>query len=137
MAQDPKAVVQRFWDEVWNDRDPAAARELVAEDFVWQTPSLGTHRGRGPALAALAEIRAAFPDMALVVEDLIAEGDKVVTVWTNTATHRGPYRGAEPTGRTVSWTGITVHRVVEGRIVEHRAVADARAPGGPHEIATR
>jgi steroid delta-isomerase-like uncharacterized protein len=137
MAQDPKAVVQRFWDEVWNDRNPAAAPGLLADDFVWQTPSLGTYRGRGRALEALAEVRAAFPDMALVVEDMIAEGDKVVTVWTNTATHLGTYRGAAPTGQKVSWTGITVHRVVDGRIVEHRAVADARAPGGPHEIATR
>jgi steroid delta-isomerase-like uncharacterized protein len=137
MADDPKRVVQRFWDEVWNNRNPAAAEELLAEDFVWQTPSLGTHRGRAPALEVLAEIRAAFPDMVLVVEEMIAEGDKVATAWRNTATHRGQYRSAAPTGQPVTWAGMSIDRVVDGRIVEHRAFADAKAPGGPHEIATR
>jgi steroid delta-isomerase-like uncharacterized protein len=137
MADDPKRVVQRFWDEVWNNRNPAAAEELLAEDFVWQTPSLGTYRGRVQALDALAEIRAAFPDMTLVVEEFIGEGDKVATVWVNTATHLGPYRGAAPTSQKVTWAGMTMHRVVDGRIVEHRAFADTTAPGGPHEIVTR
>jgi steroid delta-isomerase-like uncharacterized protein len=137
MAEDPKRVVQRFWDEVWNNRNPRAAEELLAEGFVWQTPSLGTHRGRVPALEALGQIRAAFPDMTLVVEEMIAEGDRVATCWVNTATHRGPYRGAAPTGQQVTWAGMTLHRVVDGRIVEHRAFADTTAPGGPHEIATR
>src|SRR4051794_651460 len=136
MAADPKTIVQRFWDEVWNNQNPAAAEELLADGFLWQTPSLGTHRGRGPALAALREIRAAFPDMELTVEEMIAEGDKVATSWVNTATHRGPYQGAAPTGQQVRWAGMTVHRVVDGRIVEHRAFADTTAPGGPHEIAT-
>ena len=137
MAQDPKAVVQRFWDEVWNNRNPAAAEELLAEGFVWTTPTLGTHRGRAQALEVLAELRAAFPDMVLAVEEMIVEGDKVATTWANTAAHRGPYRGAAPTGQKVAWSGMTVHRVVDGRIVEHRAFPDAGAPGSPHEIVTR
>jgi steroid delta-isomerase-like uncharacterized protein len=137
MAEDPKTIVRRFWDEVWKHQNPAAAEELLAEDFVWQTPSLGTHRGRVQGLAALEQIRAAFPDMTLVVEEMIAEGDKVATSWVNTATHLGPYRGAAPTGQKVTWAGMTMHRVVDGRIVEHRAFADTTAPGGPHEIATR
>jgi steroid delta-isomerase-like uncharacterized protein len=137
MAADPKTIVQRFWDEIWNNRNPAAAAELLADGFVWQTPSLGTHRGRGPELEALGEIRSAFPDMVLVVEAMIAEGDKVATSWVNTATQRGLYRGTAPTGQQVSWSGMTLHRLVVGRIREHRAFADTTAPGGPHEIATR
>ncbi|HEY7068087.1 MAG TPA: ester cyclase [Chloroflexota bacterium] len=137
MAGDPKTVVQRFWDEIWNNRNPAAAEELLAEDFVWQTPSLGTHRGRAQALEALGQIRSAFPDMLLAVEEMIAEDDKVATRWVNTATHRGAYRGVGPTGQIVTWAGMTMHRVVDGRIVEHRAFADTTAPGGPHELATR
>lgn len=137
MAEDPKAIVQRFWDEVWNNRNPAAAQELLAENFVWETPSLGTHRGRAQAMDALGEIRAAYPDMVLTVEEMIAEGDKVTTAWVNTATHRGPYRGVAPTGQNVRWAGITIHRIADGKIVEHRAFADTTARGGPHEIATR
>ncbi len=137
MTQDPKAVVERFWVEVWNDQNPAAAEELLAEGFVWTTPTLGTFRGRAEAMAELAEIRAAFPDMTLTVEAIVVEGDRVVTKWANTATHRGPYRGADPTGQEVGWAGMTMHRVVDGQIVEHHAFVDAESPGSPHEIATR
>jgi len=138
MATGPKPIVQRFWDEVWNqnNQNTRAAEELLADDFLWQTPSLGTHHGRGPALAALGEIRAAFPDMVLTVEEMIAEGDTVATAWMNTATHQGPYQGVAPTGQQVTWAGMTMHRVVDGRIIEHRAFADTTARGGPHEIAT-
>jgi steroid delta-isomerase-like uncharacterized protein len=137
MAEAPKRVVLRFWDEVWNNRNPTAAEELLADDFVWETPSLGTHRGRGPALETLGQIQAAFPDMTLVIEAMIAEGDQVATSWVNTATHLGPYRGAAPTGQPVTWAGMTLPQVVDGRIVEHRAFAATTAPGGLHEIATR
>ena len=115
MAGDPKTVVQRFWDEVWNNRNPVVAEELLADDFVWQTPSLGTHCGRVQALEALRQIRTAFPDMLLAVEEMIAEGDKVATAWVNTATHLGSCRGVAPTGQKVTWAGMTMHRVVDGR----------------------
>jgi steroid delta-isomerase-like uncharacterized protein len=137
MAQDPKAVVQRFIDEIWNNRNPAAAEEVMAEEFVWHTPTLGTHSGRAQALEVLAEMRTAFPDMAMVAEEMIAEGDRVVTHWVVTGTHRGPYRGVAPTGQQVTWSGVVLHRVVAGRIAEHRAFPDSTAPGGPHEIASR
>ena len=62
---------------------------------------------------------------------MIAEGDRVATFWVNTATHHGPYRGAAPTAQKVTWAGMTMHRVVDGRIVEHRAFADNRRLAGP------
>jgi steroid delta-isomerase-like uncharacterized protein len=137
MAQDPKAVVRRFLDEIWNNRNPAAAEEVMAEDFVWRTPTLGTISGRAQALAALAEMRTAFPDLETRVAEMIAEGDTVVTHWQTTGTQRGPYRGVAPTGQRATWSGLTLHRVVGGRIAEHWGFADARASGGPHEVASR
>jgi steroid delta-isomerase-like uncharacterized protein len=137
MAQDPKAVVRRFIDEVWNNRNPTAAEEVMAEDFVWRTPTLGTQSGRAQALAVLAEMRTAFPDMEMGVAEMIGEGDTVVTHWRTTATHGGPYRGVAPTGEPVTWSGLVLNRVVDGRIVEHLAFPDTRARGGPHEIASR
>jgi predicted ester cyclase len=97
----------------------------------------GPHAGRAQTLAAFAEIRTAFPDMSLEILEMIAEGDTVVTHWRPTATHRGPYRGVAPTGQQVTWSGLALHRVGDGRIAEHLAFPDARAPGGPHEIASR
>ncbi len=109
----------------------------MADDFVFHTPTLGRHAGRAQTLAVVAEMRTAFPDMALEILEMIAEGGAVVTPWRTTATHRGPYRGVAPTGQQVTWSGLALHRVVDGRIVEHRAFPDTRAPGGPHEIASR
>jgi steroid delta-isomerase-like uncharacterized protein len=137
MAAEPKAVVRRFWEEIWNHRNPPAAEELMAEDFVFHTPTLGTHAGRAQTLAVFAEIRTAFPDMSLEILEMIAEGGTVVTYWRTTATHCAPYCGVAPTGQQVTWSGLALHRVVDGRIVEHRAFPDTRAPGGPHEIASR
>jgi hypothetical protein len=61
MTQDSKALVQRFMDDVWNNRNPSAAQEILADDFVWHHPTLGDRRGRAAALEAIVEHRA-FPD---------------------------------------------------------------------------
>ena len=137
MAEEPKAVVRRFWDEIWNHRNPAAADKLMAEDYVFDTPTLGRQSGRAQTLAVVAEIRSAFPDMSLEILEMIAEGGTVVTHWRTTATHRGSYRGVVPTGQQVTWSGLALHRVVDGRIVEQLSFPDTRAPGGPHDIACR
>jgi steroid delta-isomerase-like uncharacterized protein len=66
-------------------------------------------------------LRTSFPDLTITIEDLIAEGDKVVTRLTARGTHQGTFRGIAPTGRVVSWTGIRIFRIAEGKIVEHWA----------------
>ena len=63
-------------------------------------------------------IRTAFPDWDLVVEDMIGEGDKVVTRWRAHGTHQGRFAEIEPTGRKVEVTGIAIDRVVNGKRVE-------------------
>ncbi len=68
MAQDPKVVVQRVIDEVWNRRDAAAAEELIAADVVWHHATLGDRRGREAFLEVVNELRSAFPDTKVSVE---------------------------------------------------------------------
>ena len=67
-----------------------------------------------PAAAA----RAAFPDLTVTINDLIAEDDRVAKLWSLTATHKGEYLGIAPTGRRVTWSGITIYRVRAGKVVE-------------------
>jgi predicted ester cyclase len=67
---------------------------------------------------------AAFPDGELFVEDVVAEGDRVAWRWTHRGTHRGEFMGIAGTGRSVTWTGITIWRVADGRISDWWAVPD-------------
>jgi predicted ester cyclase len=85
-----KAIARRFNEEVWGKGDEAALEELLAPSFVdhdalpGQTPDLQGHR------QVLAAFRGAFPDLDVATEDVVAEGDKVVSRWTARGTHRGP-----------------------------------------------
>ena len=66
----------------------------------------------------------AFPDLLYVIEDLIAEGDKVVARVTNTATHQGPLMGIPPTGTKLTFTGTDIFRVVDGKITDEWSFVD-------------
>jgi len=106
-AEENKAVVRREQEELWNHTgDLGAAEELFAA---------------GEAEAAkqeAADFRRGFPDVISTVEDLIAEGDKVVARWRSRATHRGEYMGIAPSGKEVEFTGISFYRVEGGKIAE-------------------
>ena len=68
--------------------------------------------------------RAAFPDRRFVVEDMIAEGDKVSARFTMRGTHKGEFRGIAPSGREVMMAGIDMIRLAEGKMVEDRVEVD-------------
>jgi predicted ester cyclase len=68
--------------------------------------------------AFAAEFRAGFPDFRDTIDLQLAEGDLVATRFTSTGTHAGPFRGMAPTGRKLSWTGMVIDRIRDGRIVE-------------------
>jgi steroid delta-isomerase-like uncharacterized protein len=74
-----------------------------------------------------ARLHRAFPDLHIAVEDMIAEGDKVVSRHTVTGTHRGEYMGVPPTGRSVTYSEIFIFRFVDGRIAEAWGVVDVLA----------
>jgi predicted ester cyclase len=106
-AEENKAVVRREQEELWNHTgDLDAAEELFAA---------------GEAEAAkqeAADFRRGFPDVISTIEDLIAEGDKVVARWRSRATHQGDYMGIAPTGKKVEFTGISFYRIEGGKIAE-------------------
>lgn len=67
---------------------------------------------------AFARFRTAFPDLHIITDGLIAEGDLVAARWTATGTHSGELAGIAPTGKTVRWAGIDIYRLLDGKIVE-------------------
>ncbi len=120
-AEEHKALVRRFVDEFWSGGNLAAADELMAADAVVHEPVAGT-----PAeLKAVARaIRAAFPDWHSTVEEMVAEGDRVVERWTGRGTHRGEFQGIPPTGQRVAVPGVVFYRIADGKIAEFRGQFD-------------
>ena len=116
-TEENKALVRRYFEE-WNKHKLAGVEELCAPDYVGHAPSIFGDMD----LAAMNQVMpawfAALPDMHWMVEDLIAEGDKVVVRYTCRGTHRGEFMGIPPTGKQVSWTGIGIDRIKDGKFVE-------------------
>ncbi|MBM4437851.1 MAG: ester cyclase [Actinobacteria bacterium] len=109
-----KAVVRRLLNEVYNQGNLIVANDLVDPGH----PDAGLGPGPDNFKNHARRLRSAFPDLHLTIADQLVDGDRVATRWTARGTHLGSYRGIAPTGEVVSWTGITVHRVAGGRIVE-------------------
>ena len=110
-----KELVRRFFDEVWNRGDEAAIAAFIAADAVGNDPDFGT--GRDAFRAQWRRWRTAFPDIHFAVEELVAEGDRVVTRWTLTGTHHGEFMGIPATGRLVSVAGMSLDLLANGQIV--------------------
>ncbi len=116
-----KTIARRFNEDVWGRGDQAALEELLDPDFVDHDALPGQGPGREGHKQILAAFRSAFPDLNVTTEDIVAEGEKVVSRWTARGTHQGELLGIAPTGNGVTIKGIDVLRVAEGRIVERWA----------------
>ena len=115
MSEENKAIARRAWELVDN---PDIIDEVYAPDVVWHEPD-GEVRGIEEAKQFISMYKTAFPDMKATVEDVIAEGDKVVTRVTIRGTHQGEVdEFGPPTGRQVEVKGITISRFEGGKIVE-------------------
>jgi steroid delta-isomerase-like uncharacterized protein len=123
-AEVNKALVRRWFEET--DRgNLTVVDELLPVDYLDHNPPLpDLPPGREGVRRSVLLLRAAFPDAVHTIEDQIAEGDKVMTRLTTRATFTGECLGYQPTGQVIQISGIAVHRVVDGRLVEHWAHMD-------------
>jgi steroid delta-isomerase-like uncharacterized protein len=122
-----KATFRRIQDAV-NTGDmeviSTTIDELVAPDLLIRTPLPVEATGARAAKHVWAMLLRGLPDLHLTIEDLIAEGDKVVSRNTVTGTHQGEYMGLPPTGKTVTYNEIFIFRFAGGRIAEMWGVVD-------------
>ena len=116
--EENKALVRRYYQEVLAGRNRDLLARLLDSSFVSHVPG-GPAAGAGAYTAAVDATHAAFPDLVVTVHDQVAEEDKVVTRWSATGTHAGDFAGVPATGRRVTVTGIHIHRVRRGRLIEH------------------
>lgn len=120
-----KAVVRRYMEEIANQANLALIDKLFSADSIWQGPNFPELRGREARKEFFASMRKAFPDIRFTVDELIAEGDKVVLLWSNSGTHRGEWWGVAPTGKKVSFGGTSTYRFADGMITEEFMQHDA------------
>lgn len=120
-----KATVRRFV-QVWGKGSLDTIDELAAPNFSVYHPLLReTVHGPEAFKQVLMVIHAGLPDVEVVSENEIAEGDQVAVRWTMHGTHSGELLGIPPTGKQVTLTGITIYRLADGKIVEERGEEDA------------
>ena len=100
-----KALVRRIYEEMWNAHRPSAARGIFTH------PEGVEH--------AVSEFLAAFPDLIHIVEEMIAEGDRVAVRFTARGTHTRQWKDFAPTGKAVTYTGVTLARLADGLVLEH------------------
>jgi predicted ester cyclase len=114
-----KAVVRRFVEQVQNNNDWDAYDELNDPEFVNLSAPPGVPADREGGKMFLQSFANGFPDARFTVNDMVAEGDQVVTKKTVSATHTGEFAGISPTGNRVELTYVDILRLRDGRIVEH------------------
>lgn len=118
-AEVNKDRIRRVIEDLYSRGDLSVAEELYDTNYIRHdpaTPDVGT------GLSAIKQVvntyRTAFPDLELTVEDIIAEGDKVLGRWSARGTHRGELQGASPTGKRFEIAGLTLMQFADGQIVE-------------------
>ena len=124
MSAENKALFQRFVDGM-NAKDTDAIGQLMSADFIDHDLPPGQEPGIEGMVAMMRGFFAAFPDLKVTINQLIAEGDLVAATMTTEGTQTGEFMGMPASGKKISMTEMHMVRVVDGKAVEHWGVADA------------
>ena len=119
-----KALVRRFLNDVVNGGDDRLIAQLVTADHVRHAPD-GDLSGPEGVRIDVAEYRTGFPDLSVTIEDLLAEGDRVVSRFVLRGTHAGCFLGLAPTGRIVAVSGMGIDRIAGDQLAESWVALDA------------
>jgi predicted ester cyclase len=121
-AHEVVATVLRMVTEGFRSSSEDDVRALFTEDFVDHSPVM-----EGDPWGRIQHIKGAFPDARMTIHDLIVDGDTVAWRWTFAGTHEGEFAGVGPTGRFVSYDGVSIERVRDGKIAERWDFPDLMA----------
>jgi steroid delta-isomerase-like uncharacterized protein len=122
-AEGNKAIARHYIEEL-DRRKGAVGEDLLAPTYRHYLPGSAGALDRAADQEFHMMFYAAFPDLQATIEDMIAEGDQVVTRAAWRGTHQGAFQGIPPTGKPMTLTGIQILRIVDGKIVEHRSESD-------------
>lgn len=126
VARANRELLRRFYREVYVDWKMEMVDAVVSPGFVSHDWPEAGPTGPRAFRDYYSAVRSAVPDARYEVDDLIAEGDRVVVRWRLLGTHEGDFRGIPPTGRPITLRGIAIYRVEEGELMERWVVSDLR-----------
>ena len=125
MTNANKKIIQRLYKEILGDWNMPLADELVADQFTSHDWPKGSPSGPEAFRNYYSNvIRSVLPDARYEVDDMIAEGDKVVVRWRLLGTHKGNFLDISPTGRWVTLKGIAIYRLEDSKVTERWVVTD-------------
>lgn len=126
-VQESKAIALKFCEETWGKGNLTAVDALASSDFKVYYSILPAPLDSEGFKSWLADTHTGFPDLEFTITDAIAQEDKVAISWTAKGTHRGEIKllNLPPTEKSVSWTGIIIYRIANGKIVEERGEENA------------
>ena len=123
-VEETRAVVDRFWDEVWNKRNFAIGDKLLTDDVVINNFNV-ISQGREAQRQSTPPFFSGFPDLTVNIEFTITEEDKVAVRWTAKGIHNDEFQGIPPTGKPINIAVVAIYRVDGGKIIEGWSQPDA------------
>ncbi len=123
-----KAIIRKYIEEVENTGDVSRISDFISEEYTEIYEGERYPIGIQGAVDHVLGIRRVFPDMKLTIEKQISEGDTVVTVFSVTGTFTNEWFGMKPTGKPITFRGVNVDRIRDGKIIEHGGAANLMEP---------
>ena len=113
---DNKTLVRHYIERVWDQHDYTAIDENIRSDYIQHSRNVPP--GREGVKSFFKMIEGAFSDVKFTIEDMNAQGDKVVWRWTIQGKHTGIFQGLQPTGKDFAFSGISILRLEDGKFAE-------------------
>jgi predicted ester cyclase len=121
-------LVRRYLEEVVNTGNVSEIEKYLSPDYTEVFEGKRFPLGINGAKEHIRGVRRTYPDLTVTVDQQIAEGEYVASCITARGTHSGVWLGIKPTGKVITYTGVNVDRIVDGRIVEHGGAANMLSP---------
>jgi predicted ester cyclase len=116
---DSKTIIRQYVERIENTGDVSNIREFISEDYTEVYEGERYPIGIQGAIDHVLGVRRVFPDLNLTIENQISEGEWVVTTYSVTGTFKDEWFGMKPTGKPITFTGVNVDRIIDGKIIEH------------------
>lgn len=125
---DNKTIIRQYVERIENTGEVSNIREFISEDYTEIYEGQRYPIGVQGAIDHILGIRRVFPDLILTIENQVSEGEWVVTVYSVTGTFQDEWLGIKPTGKPITFTGVNVDRIRDGKIIEHGGAANLFEP---------
>jgi predicted ester cyclase len=125
---DNKTIVRRYIEDILNTGDVSNIEKYVAEDYEEVYEGVRYRMGINGARDHVLGVRRVYPDLKLSIENQISEGEWIATIYSVSGTFQEEWLGMKPTGKQITYTGVNVDRLIDGKIVEHGGAANLLSP---------